>query len=42
MLGTIDEAGYNGLRDEYIDKVADRLLATEQTEISRSERIILN
>ena len=37
MLGTIDEAGYNGLRDEYIDKVADRLLATEQTEISRSD-----
>jgi len=36
MLGTLDEAGYNGIRDEHIDKVADRLLATGQTEIDRA------
>ena len=35
MLGAIDDAGYNGIRDEHIDKVADRLLATGQTEIDR-------
>ena len=37
MLGAIDEAGYNGIRDEHIEKVADRLLATGQTEISRAD-----
>ena len=36
MLGAIDDAGYNGIRDEHIDKVADRLLATGQTEIDRA------
>ncbi len=37
MLGAIDETGYNGIRDEHIEKVADCLLATGQTEISRSD-----
>ena len=36
MLGALDEAGYNGIRDEHIDKVADRLLATGKTEIDRA------
>lgn len=36
MLGMIDEAGYNGIRDEHIDKVAKALLATGITEIDRS------
>lgn len=26
MLGAIDEAGYNGIRDEHIDKVVDAIL----------------
>ena len=37
MLGMIDEAGFNGIRDEHIEIVADRLLATGKTEISRSD-----
>ena len=36
MLSAIDDAGYNGIRDEHIEKVADRLLATGQTEIDRA------
>ena len=36
MLGAIDDAGYNGIRDEHIEKVADRLLATGQTGIDRA------
>ncbi len=36
MLGMIDEAGYNGIRDEHIEKVAASLLSTGLTEIDRS------
>ena len=32
----IDEAGYTGIRDEHIEKVANSLLATGLTEIDRS------
>lgn len=35
QLGMIDEAGYNGIRDEHIEKVADSLLSTGLTEIDR-------
>ena len=35
-LELIDEAGYNGIRDEHIDHVADSLLSTGLTEIDRS------
>ncbi len=34
-LAAIDQAGYNGIRDEYIDAVAENLLATGKTEIDR-------
>lgn len=33
QLGLIDEAGYNGIRDEHIEKVAESLLSTGLTEI---------
>lgn len=33
QLGMIDEAGYNGIRDEHIEKVAASLLSTGLTEI---------
>ena len=36
QLGLIDEAGYNGMRDEHIDRVADSILSTGLTEIDRS------
>lgn len=36
QLGMIDEAGYNGIRDEHIDRVASSLLSTGLTEIDRS------
>ena len=36
QLGMIDEAGYNGIRDEHIDRVADSLLSTGLAEIDRS------
>lgn len=36
QLGLIDEAGYNGIRDEHIDRVTESLLSTELTEIDRS------
>ena len=36
QLAMIDEAGYNGIRDEHIEKVAESLLATGLTEIDRS------
>lgn len=36
QLGMIDEAGYNGITDKHIEKVADSLLATGKTEIVRS------
>lgn len=35
QLAMIDEAGYNGIRDEHLDKVADSLLLTGLTEIDR-------
>ena len=36
QLGMIDEAGYNGINDRHIDKVAESLLSTGKTEIDRS------
>ena len=36
QLGMIDDAGYNGIRDEHIDKVAESLLATGMTIVDRS------
>ena len=35
QLGMIDEAGYNGIRDEHLEKVAASLLSTGLTEIDR-------
>ena len=35
-LAAIDDAGYNGIRDEHIDRVAESLLSTGLTEIDRS------
>ena len=32
-LGMIDEAGYNGIREEHLEKVAASLLSTGMTEI---------
>lgn len=34
-LAAIDQAGYNGIRDEHIEAVADTLLRTGLTEIDR-------
>ena len=36
MLAAIDRAGYNGIRQEHIEAVAQELLDTGLTEISRS------
>lgn len=36
QLATLDDAGYNGIRDEHIDRVAESLLATGLTKIDRS------
>ena len=33
QLGVLDEAGYNGIRDEHIERVAESLLSTGLTEI---------
>lgn len=33
QLAMIDDAGYNGIRDEHIEKVAHSLLSTGLTEI---------
>ena len=35
MLGAIDEAGYNGIRDEHLDRVADEIYKTGLSEIDR-------
>lgn len=35
MLATMDDAGYNGIRDEHIGTVAEELLRTGETDISR-------
>ena len=37
MLAAIDRAGYNGIRQEHIEAVAEQLLRTGLTEISRYE-----
>ena len=36
QLAAIDDAGYNGIRDEHIDRVAESLLSTGLTEIDRT------
>ena len=36
QLAMIDEAGYNGIREEHIERVAESLPATGVTEIDRS------
>ena len=36
QLAMIDEAGYNGIRENHIDKVAQSLRATGLTSIDRS------
>ena len=35
QLNAIDETGYNGIRDEHIEKVAESLLSAGLTEIDR-------
>ena len=35
QLGMIDEAGYNGIRDEHIEKIVASLLSIGLTEIDR-------
>lgn len=35
QLAMIDDAGYNGIRDEHINRVAKSLLATGLTKIDR-------
>lgn len=37
MLAAMDEAGYNGIRNEHIDAVAAELLSTGRTDISRAD-----
>lgn len=36
QLAMIDDAGYNGISDEHIDRVAESLLATDLAVIDRS------
>ena len=36
QLAVIDDAGYNGIRDEHINRVAESLLSTGLTKIDRS------
>ena len=42
QLAAIDDAGYNGIRDEYIERVATSLLATGLIEIDHSTATELN
>ena len=35
MLAAIDEAGYNGIREEHIERVANALLQTGESVIDR-------
>lgn len=35
MLAVIDQAGYNGIRQEHINAVAEQILQTGLTEVSR-------
>ena len=37
MLAAIDEAGYNGIRQEHIESVGQELLRTGLTQISRQD-----
>ena len=37
MLAAMDDAGYNGIRDEHIDAVAEELLSAGITDISRED-----
>lgn len=37
MLAAIDNAGYNGIRQEHIEAVAEQILHTGLTEVSRRE-----
>lgn len=37
MLAAIDDAGYNGIRDEHIDRVADEIYKTVLSEIGRAD-----
>lgn len=36
QLAAMDDAGYNGIRDEHIERVAEALLSTGLTDIDRS------
>ena len=36
QLAAMDDAGYNGIREEHIDRVAESLLASGLTEIDRA------
>ena len=36
QLAAMDDAGYNGIRDEHIDRVAESLLSTGLNEIDRN------
>lgn len=36
QLAMLDDAGYNGIRDEHIQRVAESLLTTGLAEIDRS------
>ena len=36
QLAAIDDAGYNGIREEHIERVAKSLLSTGLTEIDRN------
>ena len=35
MLAAIDDAGYNGIRDEHLDRIADEIYKTGLSEIDR-------
>ena len=37
MLAAIDQAGYNGIRQEHIEAVAEQILRTGLTEVSRQD-----
>ena len=37
MLGAIDEAGYNGIRDEHLARVAEKLLADDKEIIDQDD-----
>ena len=37
MLAAIDQAGYNGIREEHIDRVAQSILKSGITEVSRQD-----